>query len=178
MSRMVKERLHDAFIQRYADLDSALVVSVHGLKGTEVNELRTDLGKGEVAVHVVQNRLARRALIGTPLEPLGKALSGPCAFVTGGSGPIDTAKELVRLTKEYPSLELKFGLIDGEAEPLTIEDISKRRSKAELQADVIQLAVSPGRRIAGCLNIGGKIAGCVKAVVEKLERGEAISKVA
>ncbi len=178
MSRMVKERLHDAFIQRYADLDSALVVSVHGLKGTEVNELRTDLGKGEVAVHVVQNRLARRALLGTPLQPPWTAMYRPCPLVTRRRGMVCQAKELVRLTKEYPSLELKFGLIDGEAEPLTIEDISKRRSRAELQADVIQLAVSPGRRIAGCLNIGGKIAGCVKAIVEKLERGEAISKVA
>jgi hypothetical protein len=40
------------------------------------------------------------------------------------------------------------------------------------------LAVSPARKIAGCLKLGGKIAGCVKAIADKLEKGEAITKVA
>ncbi len=178
MSRMIKELLEKEFRNKYADLESGLVVSVHGLNGTDVNNFRAELKKSSAEVHVIQNRLARRALTGTTLEPLGAMLAGPCALVTGGPSPIDIAKELVRLTKDYPKLELKYGLIEGEAETAPIEEISKRKSKSELQGDIVLLALSPGRRIAGCLNVGGVIAGCIKAVAEKLEKGETIAKVA
>ena len=112
------------------------------------------------------------------LAPIGAVLTGPCAFVSGGPSPVDTAKELLRLAKEYPAFQLRSGMVEGEAEVFSIEEISKRRSRTELQGDIIMLAVSPARRIAGCLNMGGKIAGCLKAMIGKLEKGEAITKVA
>lgn len=178
MSRAIKELVEKNFRDRYHDLDAALVVSVHGLKGTEVNAFRYELGKSQAEVHVVHNRLARRALAGTKLEPLGPKLTGPCAFVTGRTSAIDMAKELLRLNKEYPALELKFGVVEDEPETLSIEDIAKRKSLAELQGEVVNLATAPGRRIAGCLNAGGRIAGCIKAVIDKLEKGDTIAKVA
>lgn len=129
-------------------------------------------------MHVVKNRFAKRVLAGTMLEPIGAVLTGPCAFVTGGSSPVDTAKELINLVKDYPTLELKSGVVEGEADICTIEAISKRRSKAELQGDIVALAVAPGRRIAGSLNTGGKVAGCIKTIIDRLEKGETIAKVA
>lgn len=178
MSRNIKDMICEDVKKAYASLDSAMVVNVHKLTGTDVNTLRGQLKKKKISIHVVKNRFAKRVLAGTALEPIGAVLTGPCAFVTGGSSPVDTAKELMNLVKDFPALELKSGVVDGETELFTIEDISKRRSKAEIQGDIIMLAVSPGRRIAGCLNVGGKIAGCVKAIVDKLEKGEAIAKVA
>ena len=178
MSRAIKELVEKDLSRKYADLDSVMVVSVHGLSGIDVNTLRGKLRKKKIEVHVVKNRAAKRVLKGTPLEPMGKALTGPCAFVTGGPSPVDTAKELIDLVKDYPKLELKKGVVDGETDIFTIEEISKRRSKAELQGDIVMLAVSPGRRLAGCLNAGGKIAGCIKAIIDKLEKGETITKVA
>lgn len=178
MSRTVKELVAQDFEKKYKGLDSLMVVSVHGLKGTEVNVLRGELRKKKMEVHVVGNRTAKRVFADTVLAPVSSILTGPCAFVTGGSSPVDAAKELMRLAKEYPTLELKKGLVDGETELMTIESISKRRSKAEIQGDIVMLAISPGRRIAGCLNTGGKVAGCIKAIIDKLEKGETIAKVA
>lgn len=178
MSRAVKEMVESELRKRYRELDSVLVVSVHGLTGVAVNELRGELGKRDIEVHVIKNRAARRVMAGTVLEPLGRALTGPCAFVTGGPGPAETAKELVRLTKEYPALELRFGLVDGEPDILSIEEVSKRLSKAEMQGQIVMLAISPARRIAGCLNVGGKVAGCIQAIIDKLEKGEEIKRVA
>lgn len=178
MSRAVKDMVERELRNQYAELDSVMVVGVHKLKGVEVNTLRGDLRKKGIEVHVIKNRAAKRVLAGTVLEPIKSILTGPCAFVTGGSGPVDTAKELLRLAKEYPAFELRCGLVEGEPEVLSIETISKRRSRAELQGDIVMLAVSPARRIAGCLNMGGKIAGCLKAMIAKLEKGETITKVA
>jgi large subunit ribosomal protein L10 len=178
MSRAVKDLVERELKKEYAELDSVLVVGVHGLKGTEVNKLRGELRKKGIAVHVVKNRAAKRVLAGTALAPITSILTGPCAFVSGGPSPVDTAKELLRLAKEYPAFELRSGLVEGEAELLSVEEISKRRSRTELQGDIVMLAVSPARRIAGCLNMGGKVAGCLKAMIDKLEKGEAITKVA
>lgn len=178
MSREVRELLIDDLKRRYGQLESLMVINVHKLSGTQVNTLRRDLKKKKIDMHVVKNRLARRVLMGTALEPIGGMLTGPCAFVSGGSGSVDTAKLLLEMVKEYPTLELKSGVVDGETDLVTIEDISKRRSKAELQGDVIMLALSPGRRVAGCLKVGGRVAGCIKAIIDKLEGGETITKVA
>ncbi|MBN2563267.1 MAG: 50S ribosomal protein L10 [Phycisphaerae bacterium] len=178
MSRRVKESVEKELAKRYRDLESVMVVSVHGLSGTAVNEVRGELRKKDIEVHVVKNRAAKRVLAGTVLEPLGSFLEGPCAFVTGGPSPVDAAKELMRLTKDYPALELKFGLVEGEPEILSVDQVSKRKGRTELQGEIVMLAISPARRIAGCLNVGGKVAGCLKAIVEKLERGEEIQRVA
>lgn len=178
MSRTVKELVAQDFEKKYKDLNSLMVVSVHGLKGTEVNTLRRELRKKQIDVHVIGNRTAKRVLADTILAPISSVLTGPCAFVTGGASPVDAAKELIRLVKEYPALELKKGLVEGETDLMTIEDISKRRSKAELQGDIVMLAISPGRRIAGCLNTGGRVAGCIKTIIDRLEKGETIAKVA
>jgi large subunit ribosomal protein L10 len=178
MSRKIKELVGHHLEQAYADLDSVLVVSVDRLTGNDVNAMRGILRKQSVEVHVVKNRLAKRVLAGKALEPIGSVLTGPCAFVTGGSSIVESAKELVRLKKDYPALELRHGIVDGEPEVFSIEEISRRKSRAELQGEVVALAVAPGRRVAGSLKVGGRIAGCIKAIADKLEKGETIAKVA
>ncbi len=178
MSRAIKTLVESDLKKQYGAIDSVLVINLLGLNGNQANAFRNTLRKSEVEVHIVKNSAVRRALADTVLEPLTARLTGPCAFVTGGRSPVDTAKELIRLTGEYPALELKIGLVEGEPDIFTIEEISKRRSRAELQGEIIMLAVSPARRIAGQLNVGGRVAGCIKAMIDKLEKGERIAKVA
>ena len=134
--------------------------------------------KKDIEVHVVHNRLAKRIVADTALAPIASALKGPCAFVTGGPSAPDTAKELLRLAKEYPAFELRIGLVEGDTDLYSIEAISNRKNKSELQGEIVMLAISPARKIAGCLNMGGKVAGCIKAMIDKLEKGESITKVA
>lgn len=103
MSRSIKEMICGDIKKAYADLDGAMVVNVHKLSGTDVNTLRGLLKKQKVSMHVIKNRFAKRVLAGTALEPIGAILTGPCAFVTGGSSSVDVAKQLVALVKDYPA---------------------------------------------------------------------------
>ena len=177
MSRVVKELIEKDIRERYGKVDSAVVINVLPLSGVEANTFRGELLKKGIEVHVVKNSAARRALAGTPLAPLADKLSGPCAFVTGPSG-IEAAKEIIRLAKDYPTVEMKFAIAVGENDVMSIEELSKRRGIKEIQGDVIMLFLSPARRIAGQLRTGSKVAGCIKAVADKLEKGETITKVA
>ncbi|MEE8170211.1 MAG: 50S ribosomal protein L10 [Phycisphaerae bacterium] len=179
MSRKLKELMGREFATRYCELNGALLIDVSGLSGNDANAFRGRLRRQGVEVHVVQNRLTRRALADTPLAPIGKELHGPCAVVTAEASMIDVAKELVELVKEYPALVLKGGMLDGEPDYLAVEDLAKMRSRLELIGDIAAATLSPGRKLAGCLiGAGGRIAGCLKSMVDTLERGETIKKVA
>jgi ribosomal protein L10 len=179
MSRKIKEMVEGEMKSRYGALKEALVVNAIGLTGVEANNLRRELNKKKWEMHVVPNRLFRRASEGTALSPLAKKMTGPCAIVTGGPSAVEMAKEFLKIAEAFPKLELKIGLVEGLDDPMPVAELSKLKTRGEMIGDVIMLAVSPGRRLAGAVKApGGKIAACIKTVIEKLEKGETIAKVA
>jgi large subunit ribosomal protein L10 len=170
MSKPVKDLVTKEYKQLFAGADGACVVSVIGLDAISTNKLRGELRNKKITLKVVKNSLAKRAFEGGPLAPLGAALSGPCALVTGGGSVIDVAKTLVELKKTYPKIELRQGVLGGEVEVMGLEMLAKLKSKAELAGEVAMLIISPGRKIAGCIGSpAGKIAGCIKALADKTE---------
>jgi large subunit ribosomal protein L10 len=120
-------------------------------------------------VEVVKNSMARRAFADGPLQPLGDRLGGPCALVTGGTSIVEVAKTLVELAKELGDVELKEAIVGGEAELFSVEAVSKMKSKADLMGELGLLVTSPGRSLAGCLQAGGRIAGCLTTLAERQE---------
>jgi len=59
MSKAIKELIERDLKKKYADLDSAMVVSVHGLSGVDANKVRGRLRKKQIEVHVIKNRAAK-----------------------------------------------------------------------------------------------------------------------
>jgi len=171
MSKPVKDFITHEYEHRYGELDSACVVNVIGLDAISTNRLRSELRARNIRMQVMRNSLARRALMDHRLAPLATALEGPCALVTGGDSVIDVAKTLVSLRRTYPKLELKLGIIEGDADLVPVEKLAAMKNRVEMLGEVAMLIASPGRRVAGCVaSPGGKIAGCVKAIVEKAEK--------
>lgn len=167
MSKQLKAMITDAVRSRFEGVDEACVVDLTGLNVEHTIAVRTALSDKNMRMMVVKNSLARRAFDGGPLDPLGRELSGPCAFVTGGDSVIDVAREMVRLAQEYPSITLKRGLLRGETDVSAVADLAKLMGKGELMAEIAGLLASPGRALAGCLaSPQGKIAGCLKAMVD------------
>ena len=168
MSKAVKAMIAAELKERYADTDSACVIDLTGMSVQEQEQLRENLREKSARLQVVKNSLARRALQGGPLEPLGDALEGPCALVTSSESLIETAKVLVKVAEEFNQLELKQAILDGDPGLLTVTDVSKMKSRTELVGELVMLAASPGRALAGCLaSPQSKIAGCLKAIVDK-----------
>jgi len=174
MSKPVKDLITQEYKNKYGELDNACVVSVIGLDAISTNQLRGELRSKNIRLQVVKNSLFRRAFADTVLEPLSKALDGPCALVSGGESVIDLAKILVDLQKTYPKLDLKMGLMDGDPELIDVKQLAKMKSKDDLMAELAMLISSPARNLAGCLaGPAGRIAGCLKAMVDKEEGSEA-----
>lgn len=168
MSKPIKDLMTKDYQHRYGEMASACVVSVIGLDAISTNKLRGELRKHQLRLQVVKNSLAKRAFNNTPLAPLCGALDGPCALVTGSGSAIEIAKVLVGLKKTYPKVELRVGILDGDAELIDVELLSKMKGRMELLGDVAAILQSPGSRLAGCLaGPAGRIAGCLKAMIEK-----------
>jgi len=168
MSKAVKAMITAELKDHFAGLENVCVVDLTGLKVQEQESLRKRLREKDARLQVIKNSLARRAFVDGPLAPLGKALEGPCALVTCEESLVDVAKTLVEAAKEFKKLKLKQAIFDGDPELLTVEDVSKMRSRLELLGDVAMLVSSPGRAIAGCLGSPqARIAGCLKAMIEK-----------
>src|ERR671934_717644 len=79
--------------------DSAIVVDYKGLKVPEVTELRRQVRGAKGSYKVVKNTLARRALKGTPFEPLAEHFVGTTAVAYAGEDPVALAKVLTTFAK-------------------------------------------------------------------------------
>jgi hypothetical protein len=65
-------------------------------------------------------------------------------------------------------LKLKQAIVEGEREPLTVEEVSRMKTRAALVGELAALISSPCRAVASCLSSPqGRIAGCLKAMIEK-----------
>jgi len=168
MSKPIKALMTQQLKDRYQGLDSGCVVELTGLDVQTQEKLRRELREKSARLEVVRNSLARHALTGGPLAPLGDSMVGPCALVTSRGSLIEIAKYLVATAKEFTKLKLKNAVLDGDPSLLTVEAVSRMRTKNELLGEVALLVSSPGRAIAGCMRSPqSKIAGCLKTISEK-----------
>ncbi len=168
MSKEIKALLTEQLKSRFAGTESACVVELTGLDVQAQEKLRRQLRAKSARVEVVKNSLARLAFQGGPLDPLGKALVGPCALVTSSGSLIDVARYLIEAAAEFKTLKLKEAILEGDSTLLTVQALAKMRGKRELLGELALLVGSPGRAIAGCLKSPqSKIAGCLKTLAEK-----------
>lgn len=149
-----------------------LFLDYTGLTVAEADKLRRGLQKKNVRYLVVKNTLMKIALDGTPYANAASFLSGtPTGVVFGFEDPVTSAKAVFDFMEECEHLKVKGGVLDnksiGAAEA---KALSKLPSKTELQAQVVQLAMSPGRKLlAQVKSPGSRVAGAIKALVERLE---------
>jgi large subunit ribosomal protein L10 len=175
MSKPVKEMLTRELVTRYGQATNAIWVEMVGVDGITTNAFRRDLRARHMRLEVVKTALLQRACRDGPLARLAAALSGPAALVTGGESAIDVAKVLADwLPKLQTKLRVRGAVLDGEYldEPRA-KELAKMPSKHDLQARLVLIILTPGGRVAGSLlSPARRVAGCVQALVKKLEKDE------
>ena len=176
MSKPVKDMITQELRSRYSELNSALWLEVVGVDGVATNQLRRELRAKEMRLEVVKNSLFRRAIGDGPLKPLAQALGGPAAIITGGESLIDVAKLLDEWLPKAKGIKLKGAVLEGEwLDEARVAGLSKMPTRRDLQAKVAAIILSPAVNITGAISSGGgRLAGALKAMIEKLENGEEI----
>src|SRR5712671_2614004 len=93
--------------------EAALLTSFRGLKVAEKTELRRSLAASQTEFKVVKNTLAKIAAKDIGLDDLVPLLEGSTAIAFVKGDPVTAAKGLDEVSRKYPALVLKGGLLTG-----------------------------------------------------------------
>jgi len=133
--------------ERIEGSDALLLTEYRGLTVSEITELRRSLAEGGTKFQVVKNTLMRRAVNDAGVAELEVLLEGPSAVAFVEGDPVAAAKSVVDAAKQYPTLVLKGGFMDGKM--LSADDA---KALASLESREVMLS---------------KIAGLMKSEMSK-----------
>jgi large subunit ribosomal protein L10 len=179
MSKSIKEMIMRDYTSRLEGASDAMLISIRGVKAIPTSKLRRGLAGKNIKITVIRNSLAKKTFAGTGLEPLSKLLTGPSAVCYGGQSVVEVAREIVKLIETMPEVELKGAVLDGTLfeGKKGVTELSKFPTKDEAIGRVITLVVSPGQKLlAQVKGPGAGVAGIIKAIETKLEKGETIAR--
>ncbi len=155
ITRADKEQEIKLIAERFAKSNGAFIIDFKGMKVQQVTNLRKKLNTSDSEMKVVRNTLARRALKAYPKveEALSKSLKGTNALVFAYGEVNTTAKVLADFAKDVEILQIKTGVMDGEAlSDAKIKFLATLPGKNELRAMFLGVLQAPGSTLARCLN--------------------------
>jgi large subunit ribosomal protein L10 len=137
----------------FSGVETAILVDYRGLNVPQVTELRRQLRAVKADYKVVKNTLARRALKGTPFEPLDQFFVGTTAVAYTGTDPVALAKALTTFAKNAPAVQIKAAVIQGRAiKPAEVTELATLPGKPELYAKLLFLLQAPMVQLVSVLN--------------------------
>lgn len=178
MSKPIKSMIMREYKDRLGETKEALLIGIRGLKAKDQVKLRSDLQKKKIRVTVVRNALAAKVFEGSDLSQLSPMLTGATAAIYGGQSIVEVAREVVKFVEKMPALELKAAILDGTlySGKAGVTELSKFPTRDEAIAQVVTLVVSPAKKLlAQIQGPGSTVAGLIKAVEAKLEKGETVA---
>jgi large subunit ribosomal protein L10 len=131
----------------------AVLAEYRGLTVVQLNRLRRAVREVDGRCRVTKNTLAKRAALGTQYEKLAPLLRGPLALIIGFRDPVATAKVAVKLAEEFPKLEIKGAVLDGEVLPTSdVKALAALPPREVLLAQLLGLLQAPAARLLRTLN--------------------------
>ena len=153
ISRAEKEARVADLRSEFGAADSVILVDFKGLDVPEVTELRRNVRAARGGYRVVKNTLARRAVDGTPFEPLTGDFDGTTAAAYGADDPARLAKTLVEFAKTAPALSIKSAVVQGRTlDAQGVAALATLPGKPELQAMLLRVLQAPMTQIVRVLS--------------------------
>lgn len=155
--------------EKFARAKTAILTGYTGINVEQITELRAKLRQSKIEYRVVKNTLARKASVGTGLEPLKDHFVGPIGIALGYDDPVAPAKLLTEFSKKQDKLAVKIGVLDGRMlKQADIKALASLPSLNALRAKIIGVLQAPASRMVGVLQApAGQIARVLKAKADK-----------
>jgi large subunit ribosomal protein L10 len=136
---------------------SACIVVTHqnGLSVAEATQLRRQMRDAGAGYRVTKNRLAKRALDGTPFASLAPLFTGPTA-VAYSRDPVAAAKAAVSFANRNDKLTIVGGGLPGKAlDAAEVRALATLPSLDELRGKIVGLLQAPATKLAALLQAPG-----------------------
>ena len=132
--------------------DVAILIDYKGINVPQVTQLRSELRKAKAQYKVVKNSLAKRALKGTPFEPLSAHFDGMTAVAYTKDDPVALAKALATFIKSAPTLKIKAAVVQGQSiKGADVAALATMPGKPELYAKLLFLLQAPATNLVRVL---------------------------
>ncbi|MEO0961990.1 MAG: 50S ribosomal protein L10 [Pseudomonadota bacterium] len=171
MERAEKDALVSTLNGVFSDAGVVVVTHYSGLNVAELSELRRDMAEAGASFRVTKNRLAKRALEGTPASEITDLFTGPTAIGVSDD-PVAAPRILAKFAKANDKLIIRGGIM-GETvlDETGVKALADLPSLDELRGKIVGMLNTPATRIAGVLAApGGQVA---RVIAAKAEQGDA-----
>jgi large subunit ribosomal protein L10 len=149
-TRKQKQDALDALTEQFKNAQAAMLVGFRKMTVPKDQELRSQLREAGVSYSVVKNTLARKAAVGTPLEPAVDQFKGVTAVALSTGDPVGLSKAIAKFTKANSEIfTFKAGIVEGRVVALAdVEAIASLPSKEELISKIMFLVNCQAQRLA------------------------------
>jgi large subunit ribosomal protein L10 len=167
VDRTQKQKLVDTLQQDLVGTACVVVTHQTGLSVAEATQLRRQVRNAGASFRVTKNRLARRALAGTPFEPLSPLFTGPTA-IAFSRDPVAAAKVVVEYANRNSKLTIIGGGLGGQQmDAAGVKELASLPSLDELCGKLVGLLQAPATRLARVLQTpAGQVARVFAAYAE------------
>jgi large subunit ribosomal protein L10 len=172
VDRAQKQQLTANLHQDLAETVCVVITHQSGLTVAEVTQLRRQMLGAGARYRVTKNRLARRALEGTPFEALAPFFTGPTA-IAFSRDPVAAAKAAVEFANRNNKLTIVGGGLSGQVlDEAGVKALATLPSLDELRARIVGLINAPATKLAVLLQTpGGQLARVLAAYSEAAGEG-------
>ena len=174
MDRTQKRDFVAGLAQVFAETSMVVVTRYQGLTVAEATDLRRRMRSAGATFKVAKNRLASRALEGTPFAALAPLLKGPTALAWA-QDPVAVAKAAIDYSKANEKLVVVGGALGTRMlDQAGVRALADLPSLDQLRAGLIGMLSTPATRVAGVLAApAGQIARVIGAYADQQQQAEA-----
>ncbi len=174
MDRTQKRDFVAGLAQVFAETSMVVVTRYQGLTVAEATDLRRRMRSAGATFKVAKNRLASRALEGTPFAALAPLLKGPTALAWA-QDPVAVAKAAIDYSKANEKLVVVGGALGARMlDQAGVRALADLPSLDQLRAGLIGMLSTPATRVAGVLAApAGQIARVIGAYADQQQQAEA-----
>lgn len=140
-------------VEKLKQAKAVVLADYHGLKVSQMAELRQNIKKVGGEFEVVKNTLLNRAANETKIKIDSEVLQGPTAVIWAYEDQIAPLKALIDFVRVNELPKIKFGLLDQVATPLErIKQLASLPTKEELRIRLVGTLQSPTYGLVNALN--------------------------
>jgi large subunit ribosomal protein L10 len=135
----------------FSEAGSVVVAHYSGMTVAQMGDLRSRMRAAGASFRVAKNRLAMRALDGTPAKGIAHLFKGPTGIAVS-KDPVAASKVAVAYAKENDKLVILGGVVGTQALDVNgVKALAELPSLDELRGRIVGLLQAPATKIAGVL---------------------------
>jgi large subunit ribosomal protein L10 len=152
----------------FAKSGSVVVAHYTGMTVAQMSDLRARMRANGASFKVAKNRLAVRALKGTPVEGMAHLFKGPTG-IAYSDDPIAASKTAIAYAKDNDKLVILGGSMGTTMlDAAGVKAVAELPSLDELRSKIVGLLKAPATKLAGLLQApGGQLARVIGAYSKK-----------